>query len=242
MSIKQMAIVWELRLRASVKLVALSLADQANDEGYCWPSIATLERRCGLSDRGVRNALNELEEGGLLERHQRPGRSTYFRVLTPAPRSPPTPAPGADHPGTTFTPPRHDVHPTPAPGAGHPGTTFTQNPKGTQKEPKEEPKSARGASPIGMPVGLNQAALELWEQWLRRKGKPTDDMQRPLIATHLVAFGDASRQLEVVNHSIRRGWVSLHAPRPDTGDAANAVPRVRAKTVSELELEAAAHA
>ncbi|MBK6707558.1 MAG: helix-turn-helix domain-containing protein [Sphingomonadales bacterium] len=44
MSIQIMTVVWELDLPDSEKLALLALADNANDEGYCWPSMATLAR------------------------------------------------------------------------------------------------------------------------------------------------------------------------------------------------------
>jgi predicted transcriptional regulator len=250
MSIKLMSRVWDIELRHTAKLVLLALADWANDEGACWPSIATLERRCGLSDRGVRNVLEELEAEGRLRRVQRAGRSTMFhltpegRALDPGTTFTPTPERGAGHPGTTFTPPRHDVHPTPEPGAGHPGTTFTQNPKEPPIEPPKEPKSARGRpSPIRMPEGLNLEAFALWEDWLHSKLKPMNDISRPLVAANLVAFGSPERQLEVVKHSAGRGWVSLHAPRDDSPPPGGAPRvRVRPKTADELEAEQAQHA
>ncbi len=41
MSIKIMTAVWNLDLPDSEKLALLALADCANDEGLCWPSMAT---------------------------------------------------------------------------------------------------------------------------------------------------------------------------------------------------------
>lgn len=116
---------WPLDLSPSQKLVVISLADQANDEGVCWPSMASLTRRTCLSERAVRNALRDLEAGGYLRTHYREGRSSYYTV-TPAagaPRQemPPTPARRAPHPGTSCPPPRHDVPPEPS--LNHQGTT-----------------------------------------------------------------------------------------------------------------------
>ncbi len=250
MSIKLMTQVWDLELRHVEKLVLLSLADQANDTGLCWPSIATIAYRCGLSERGLRNVLDALAEAGQIRREQRAGRSTHYHV-TPAPRAPhpgtactPTPAPRAPHPGTTCTPPRHDVHSTPARGAGDPGTACTHNPQ----EPKENPKGNEEGRPpsvsgstIGMPTGVNPEALTRWEQWLRFKGKPVNDLSRPAIARRLVSFGDAERQGVAVEHSIAGQYLQLYPPKPELVHSSNSLaqPRVRAKTVAELEVEAA---
>jgi hypothetical protein len=48
------------------KAVLISLADQANDQGSCWPSIATICVRTCFGERAVRNAVRWLEEQGLL--------------------------------------------------------------------------------------------------------------------------------------------------------------------------------
>jgi hypothetical protein len=92
---------------------------------------------------------------------------------------------------------------------------------------------------VRIPAGVNLEALALWESWLASKFKPVNDISRPVIAGHLAQLGDAARQLEVVNHSISRQWVSLHAPRADLVDA-SAKPRVRVRTSAELEAAARA--
>lgn len=48
------------------KAVLISLADQANDAGVCWPSVASLCERTCLGARTVQRALRELEAAGLL--------------------------------------------------------------------------------------------------------------------------------------------------------------------------------
>ena len=56
--------VWDLPYTDSQKIVMLALADQANDEGMCWPSIATLARRCSKAERTVQVTLRQLEASG----------------------------------------------------------------------------------------------------------------------------------------------------------------------------------
>ena len=63
------------------RLMLLALADNANDEGYCWPCVATLQRRCRLGTlRGTRKVLERLEGGAFVERISRPGRSNLYRL------------------------------------------------------------------------------------------------------------------------------------------------------------------
>lgn len=107
------------------KLVLISLADQANEQAMCWPSISSIENRTNLSDRAIQKAIASLLQKGHLTVHFRMGKSSYYTV----------------HPRTTFTPelnsPPNDVHHTPEPCSEDPRTTFTHN----HKEPSKNPKT-----------------------------------------------------------------------------------------------------
>lgn len=84
MSIKVMTEVWEhSQQEGGALLVLLALADHANDQGYCWPSVPTLAKKARLSERHVRRILSDLQETGELEIEARTGRSNYYRVVTP---------------------------------------------------------------------------------------------------------------------------------------------------------------
>jgi hypothetical protein len=103
---------WPLQgMSPTQKAVLISLADNASDEGVCWPSINTIGVRTCLSERAVRGALRWLEEAGVLVSNQRYGRSTWY-TITPAGYAPGTKCP-------------------PAGGAGYPGSSCPQNRKGT---------------------------------------------------------------------------------------------------------------
>ena len=66
MSTTVMALCWPIRMPPTQKAVLISLADQANDHGCCWPSVATICVRTCFGERAVRNAVRWLEEQGLL--------------------------------------------------------------------------------------------------------------------------------------------------------------------------------
>ncbi len=86
MSIKVMTEVWDSSsAKGSARLVLLSLADHANDEGYCYPSIARLARKSVLSERNVQLVLGELEARGELVRLLGTGRGhvNQYWVLPP---------------------------------------------------------------------------------------------------------------------------------------------------------------
>jgi DNA-binding MarR family transcriptional regulator len=58
-------------LSASQKLTLVALADNASDDGTCWPSQTALASKTGLSERTVRTSLGELEKRDLLSRQSR---------------------------------------------------------------------------------------------------------------------------------------------------------------------------
>lgn len=125
MSIKMMSLVWGEDFDSlAKKLVLLSLADHANDEGYCWPSVRTIAKKSSVSERWVSSCITELEKSGWVEVSIRNGKSNYYRLTPP----------------TGFTPelgsPLNSVSPPPPPlGSPTPPTGFTQN----HKEPPFEP-------------------------------------------------------------------------------------------------------
>lgn len=80
MSVRVMTVAWSIDLPDSQKIVLLALADCANDEGHCWPSMASLAKKCSKSERTVQGAMNALEEAGHITRAQRPGRGCEYWV------------------------------------------------------------------------------------------------------------------------------------------------------------------
>ena len=55
------------------KLVLLKLADNANDQGECWPSYQYIADQCEMSKRSVMIHINKLIEDGLLRKEHRIG-------------------------------------------------------------------------------------------------------------------------------------------------------------------------
>lgn len=82
-----MAACWPLQIAPTPKAVLISLADQANDQGGCWPALQTICDRTCLGERAVRNALRWLEQAGLLTcetRRRKSGEMTSnFYTVTP---------------------------------------------------------------------------------------------------------------------------------------------------------------
>lgn len=80
MSIKLMSLVWELPLALADKIVLLSLADNASDQGHCFPSIQYMKRRCGQTERNIFRVIDRLQEAGHITIRPRAGKSSYYDV------------------------------------------------------------------------------------------------------------------------------------------------------------------
>lgn len=93
MSVIIMGQVWKhAPFDKSKLLVLLALADHADDDGVCWPSIETIAVKARCSVSWVYEALNELERAGWVRRESRTGRSNRYTVSIPD-RTPPVSGP-----------------------------------------------------------------------------------------------------------------------------------------------------
>lgn len=76
-----MAACWPLEgMSPAQKAVLISLADQASDDGVCWPGVGTIAKRTCLSERAVQEALAWLQAVGLVFRTYRANTSTSYTV------------------------------------------------------------------------------------------------------------------------------------------------------------------
>ena len=80
MSIKIMSLVWELNLPTTQKMVLLALADNANDQGVCWPSISTLEVKTSLHRATVIRVIADLESDRHLTRSSETGKTNTYSI------------------------------------------------------------------------------------------------------------------------------------------------------------------
>lgn len=145
-----MSLCWPLQgMSGPQKAVLISLADNANDEGVCWPSVARIAERTCLGERTVQSAIKWLGVSGILSFRERMGRSTMY-TLTPAAYAPPQEMrPAADAP-----PPPQEKHTPPA--AAAPRTVI---------EPSSEPSPPIGAdqpTKVSKPKCPTQAIVDLF--------------------------------------------------------------------------------
>jgi len=62
---------FEQKLPGNIKLVLLALADNANDDGYCWPSQEVIADKSSMTTRNLRRVLAALEERGYIRIDER---------------------------------------------------------------------------------------------------------------------------------------------------------------------------
>lgn len=148
-----MTAVWAIDLPDSQKIVLLALADCANDEGHCWPSMATLARKCSKGERTVQGVVKELVASGHLTREEVPGRGCKYQVH---PRS--DCAPQRPHPRKDRTLPPQGLRDTPAAAADKPSKNH--------QEPSDH--CASGDAPALKPEHI----VERWNETAAIIGKP----------------------------------------------------------------------
>lgn len=115
MSVHASSEVWSMQLGCYVKkLILLKLADNSNDDGECWPSIATIVRETEIAKSTVCRKMKELEDDGIIVRKRRGYCSTVYQFNMekfPRWRSRKGGSPGAGQPCPTEG--------QPSPRAGH---------------------------------------------------------------------------------------------------------------------------
>lgn len=83
MSVHVSSDVWKITgITPSQKLILLKLADHADDDGRCWPSIRRMAVETCLDKATVCRLLRAMETAGWIEREQRPFQNTVYRLRT----------------------------------------------------------------------------------------------------------------------------------------------------------------
>lgn len=193
MSIKVTTWVWENGPETPVeRFVLLALADFADDQGRCWPSVATIARRCCMSDRNARRILRRLEVGGWLTCAVRHGRNRTSRYRIHLPET-------AHSVGTQRSP----GHPQPenrTTRARKPDITLSAEPSGTVKDPFDE-------TAVGI-LGRVMARHLAEELIAHRKvlKRPLTPQGARIIADRFRGRDDADR---CVRKAIANGWCDV---------------------------------
>lgn len=183
-----MTAVWALDLPTAEKFVLLALADNANDDGTCWPSVATICAKTSLAERTVRGIIHRLEEMGQLSITERYGRSNVFNV-TPAANAPLQIMQGA----SAAPPPLQHVQGTPAANAPTPALAAPITIKEPSREPKSEP--ARASRGTESEADIRQHVMLVKAKW-PEGGAYEDWITAERLIRNLVAEGTSWETIE----------------------------------------------
>lgn len=192
---------------SNAKLVLLALANYADEDGVCYPSVKRLATMTGLSDRSVRYALQALVDAGAMDRNHRrradgSRTSDEYRLHIPAANgaaSEQEARPAASKPSK-----RQILHKQAARGAGL--TTF---------EPSAEPKAITPQTPIGQLAAL---IFQLQPKDFRRSTRP--DIAQALEAA--VKRGGAKADI----HAALKAYYALPDSRKEGGQYAKGAHRI----------------
>ena len=213
MSIKLLSAVWDLEMDSTKKMVLMCLCNHANDEGVCWPSVATIRKKCGNSERTVQSALKWLSDNGYFKFYDVPGKGRTYRLN---PRKICTPAKSAPVQKTTDTPAESAPHPrkicTLIPN--EPSVTLDVSNDTSAPAKRETPKR----DPVGAFVRPEWADEVVWADFLKnRKAKRLTNTETAYRAflRDIEKFVDddwpPGRLLEAI---VSRGWGAAYDPRP----------------------------
>ena len=174
MSITLMSQVWAHSPHKGTELLMLlALADHANDDGQCWPSLPRLAAKCRIKKRQAIKIIQKLEADGTLQIERGQGRgnvSIYTLLLKGAPEY--TNSPEKVHPSTPFPPPIK--------GALQDTKGALQDTKGAlasapepSVEPSVEPSEEKDPLfvPHGGQDGYSQGFEAFWDCYPQKKGK-----------------------------------------------------------------------
>ena len=217
-----MTAVWDREdLSSTQKLVLLSLADWANDEGLCWPSIERVAKKSSLKKRAVQLAIRSLEEMQFIRREEVIGKGNKYWVQIPMHQV---------HPCTKDIPPVHQMHETHAPDAPN-----------TSKIHQLTTKYIRRELPECIPVD----AWNGWVEMRKQRKKPLTERAYNQAIDKLVAFKDKGQNIsEILDRSTMNGWTDLYEIKEarNAGNSQHAAeptnPMVRAVIASQARRSA----
>ncbi len=217
-----MTAVWDREdLSSTQKLVLLSLADWANDEGLCWPSIERLAIKTSMAGRSVQRIIRDLESMGFVKRDEVLGKGNRYWISIPLTEC---------HPCHSVTPPLTESHPTPDTVSPNTPITHQSNTKYIIE---------------GYPVWLPIDAWQGWVEMRKQRKRPLTDRAKARALNKLEALHLAGHDInELLDRSTINGWLDIYEPK-ETKRAGNSQqateptnPMVRAVLASQAKRSA----
>lgn len=155
-----------VKLAAGPLRVLVALGCYVNRDGQCWPSVPTLARDLGMTDRGLQKHLALLIDEGFLEVTRNTGAANTYTIKYGEPVQPMGGESQVHHPSAwgdsqVHPTPEAQVHPTPDPEV-HPNYLKELN----QRTTKDRRRS-NGAVPYafeGVVIRITIEQLQTWQK------------------------------------------------------------------------------
>jgi hypothetical protein len=209
MSVRVMSAIWEIPMYPTDKLVLLALADCANDQGLCWPSISTVARKSGVSERSVQRSIRAAEKSGLLKRDEVPGKGCKYTLNPRHSATPDTVSPATDKADTP--------------------DTVSPKPSGTTKSKKDKPSLSRATTvPLDFWPAMSGRTLATVNAW--PSGRLAEEVE------HFIDHHTAKGTLSKCWQASWRTWVKLGKKwEPKNGHHRQPAEHEWGRTVSAAE-------
>lgn len=215
------AITWALQQeveRSTAKFVLVAMANYADADMLCWPSVECLSKATCQDRKTVLENMRRLREWGFIsDTGQRKGstgqvivfhlNSTESGIIKQSQKRNSTEngtVPKTDGNSPVFPPKQSRKRTETVLKTGH----------GTVYEPPKEPsgKQKGFTLPNWIPVDAWNGYLEM----RKKKRKEPTDRARDLVIADLLKFKEAGYDLEeILNKSTKNGWTDVYAPKPN---------------------------
>ncbi|RFF46203.1 helix-turn-helix domain-containing protein [Xanthomonas campestris] len=221
---------WPMHMPPSPKAVLISLADNANDQGHCWPSIPTICERTCFSERTVHSAIRWLESVGLVTADRSNGRHTRY-VINPDAYQPPQEL----HPRSSCTPANAAVEP---PQNLHKPPQMPQSPPQQLRSNRKEPISNNSEASASASPKPRMQTFDSWStslgdedairaddpvfEWAEKAGIPDDFIELAWLSFADRYSGNRKRYVDwraVFRNAVRGNWQKVWYLNPQTGYA-----------------------
>lgn len=224
MSFRLVKACWDLSIPSTEKMVLMCLAEHADDEGKCWPSVRTIARKCSKSVRTVQSALKNLGELGYFEIEDLVGRGRIYRlnqskICTPAESAAPqksceTGAESAQYPRKNCVDPAQNLRPN---------RSVSDKEENNNKSTGRATRKRGVSKPDYFPRG-DWCPEGLWSDFLENR-------RRKKLANTATAFKGFCDDLErfatpawpplrLLEYATKKGWASINPPDEDDYDGA----------------------
>lgn len=209
MSIKIMNEVWtKSKMDGTALLLLLALADNANDDGHCWPSTHYLAEKIRVSKRSVIRLVKKIEAAGELKVKREKGHSNRYQIVVTECHQCQN-VTGDTHDTTVVTNWHHsgDTHDTTVVTPVSPRTV--KNHQRTVREPSSKKKTPQ---PVEIPATLQtNEFIQAWQDFTDHRKEIKAKMTPRAATMQLNKLAEQPPEIAtaMIKQSIMNGWKGI---------------------------------